>query len=236
MKKINVLFYLIGIICFVIAGYIVYDEFFDNKDINFNEDEELVVFNDKLSEIGSSLGWIVIVDGINNQDNGKYVISYDTDLFNNYSYRQLFVMEYILSNINNYELFTVLDMDKKITNDNPVDEFTYAYLKYNEYNKYYKSMFGDNFDVEKAMKANTKYDSEYVYYDNRRAGSNGVYVSMIQTTSIEYSEDVYVADVIITYSTKASELVGTTTDTAVIEYSKDINDNIILESFILNSR
>ena len=239
MKKINSLFYIIGIVCIVIAVYILVGKVIDNSEINvnFNEDEEITILNNKLTEVGSSLGWIIIVDGINNQDtDGNYIISFEDDLFNNYKYRQLFVMEYILSNSSNYDKFIVLDMEGNLTNDMPTSDFTSAYLEYDEYNSYYKSLFGEDFDIDKAMEGNTKHDNTHVYYENRRAGSNGVYVPMIQANEVEYSNGIYTGKVTVTYSTRASELVGASEDTAIIEYSKDINDNIILKSFILKDR
>lgn len=239
MKKVNSLFYIIGIVCIIVAGYILVSKFFDNGevDINFNEDEEIQLLNDKLSVIGSPLGWTIIVDAINNQDrNGNYVVSFNEDLLDNYKYRQLFVMEYILSNTNNYDLFTVIDMNGNVIDEMPTSEFTLAYLEYDKYNGYYKSLFGEDFDNSKAMNGNTSYDETHVYYDNRRAGSNGVYVSMIQASSVEYEEGVYTSNVNVTYSTKASELTQASMDTAVIEYTKDINNNIIFKSFALKDR
>lgn len=234
MKKVNAIFYVVGIVCFVVAIYIIYDKFFANKEIiiNFNEDEEIVLLNDKLSEIGSSLGWIVIVDGINNQDdNGNYVVTYDKDLLDNIDYRQLFVMEYILSNVNNYDLFTVYDTEGNKVDDIPTSEMTMAYIKYDDFNSYYKDLFGENFNIN-----TSSVNYEKVYYDNRRAGSNGVYVSMIQGNSIEYNDGIYKANVNVTYSTRASELIGTSEDTAMIEYTKDINGSILLRSFTLKDR
>lgn len=239
MKKINGLFYMIGIVCVIIAGYILVSKFVDNNDIqiNFNEDEEIQILNDKLTLIGSPLGWMVIVDSINNKDtNDNYVVSFDEDLLDNYEYRQLFVMEYILSISNNYDDFIVLDMDGNVIEDSPTSEFTLAYLDYKEYNEYYKSIFGEDFDSNKAMKGNTSYDKEYVFYDNRRAGSNGVYVSMMQASEVEYKDGIYKGIVSVTYSTRASELVGASQDTAILEYTKDINSNIIIKSFILKDR
>ena len=239
MKKINSLFYIIGIVCVIILVYILVSKVIVNNEVNvnFNGDEEIILLNNKLTQVGSSLGWIIIVDGINNQDNdGKYIISFEEDLFDNYKYRQFFVMEYILSNSSNYDKFIVLDMEGNLTNDMPTSDFTSAYLEYDEYNNYYKSLFGEDFDMSKAKKGNTSYDSEYVYYDNRRAGSNGVYVPMIQASGVTYNDGVYTANVKVTYSTRASELVGVSGDTAIIEYTKDINDNIILKSFTLKDR
>ena len=57
-----------GIICFSIAGYIIYNKFYKQEEIKFNKDEELKQVNNKLSEIGSSLGWLIITNGIDNQN------------------------------------------------------------------------------------------------------------------------------------------------------------------------
>jgi len=239
MKKINNLFYIIGIVCIVIAVYILVGKIIYDSEINvnFNEDEEIVLLNNQLVEVGSPLGWIIIVDGINNQDeDGNYIISFEDDLFNNYKYKQLFVMEYILSNSSNYDKFIVLDTEGNLTNDMPTSDFTYAYLEYDEYNSYYKSLFGEDFDIDKTMKGNTKYDNTHVYYENRRAGSNGVYVSMMKANEVEYNNGTYIGKVTVTYSTRASELVGKSEDTAIIEYTKDINNNIIFKSFTLKDR
>lgn len=240
MKKINSLFYIIGIVCIVVAVYILIGEVIADNDanVNFNEDEEIVLLNNKLTEVGSPLGWIIIASGINNQDNdGNYVINFEENLLGDYKYRQLFVMEYVLSNINNYDNFVVLSaFNHSKSEDNPTDDYTLAYLEYDEYNSYYKSLFGEDFDLNKAMKGNTKYDKTHVYYENKRAGSNGVYVSMIQASEVEYNNGTYIGKAIVTYSTRASELVGASVDTAIIEYTKDINDNIIFKSFSLEDR
>ena len=240
MKKVNTIFYIIGTICILMAIYIIFDKYFikdNSRNINFNEDEEIVLLNDKLIEVGSSLGWILLVDGINNQDNdGNYNITFNEDLFDTYSYRQLFVMEYILSNTSNYDKFTVLDTSGSVTEDVPTSEMTYAYIDYDEFNSYYKSLFGEDFNIDKAMRGNTSYDSEYVYYENRRAGSNRVYVSMVQASEVEYSDEVYTSTVTITYSTRASDLVGVQTDKGVLEYTKDINGNINFKSFVIEGR
>ena len=239
MRKINSLFYIIGIVCIVIAGYILIDKFIEDNDIkiNFNEDEEIILLNNKLNEVGSPLGWIIIVDAINNQDrNGNYIIGFDKDFLEDYKYRQLFIMEYILSIKNDYDNFIVLDMDGNMIQEAPTSDFTLAYLEYNEYNNYYKSIFGDDYDINRGMEGNTKYDNTHVYFDNRRAGTNGVYVSMMQATSVEYKNGVYIGEVLVTYSTRASELVGASLDAAIIKYTKDIDDNIILKSFILKDR
>ena len=159
MKKINSLFYIVGIVCIVIAVYILIGEVINNREvnINFNEDEEIELLNNKLIEVGSPLGWIIIVDGINNQDtDGKYIVSFEDNLLENYKYRQLFVMEYILSNSINYDKFIVLSgFDNSKIDSSPTDDFTLAYLEYDEYNSYYKSLFGEDFDIDN-LKLETK--------------------------------------------------------------------------------
>ena len=47
------------------------------------------------------------------------------------------------------------------------------------------------------------------------------------------NDGIYTANVSITYSTRASELIGKDSDTGIIDYTKDINDNIIFKSFTL---
>lgn len=237
MKKVNTVFYIIGTVCILIALYIVFDKYIAKDNINFNEDEEMALVNDRLSEVGSSLGWIIIVDGINNQDaNGNYNITFNENLFDNYGYKQLFVMEYILSNTINYDKFFVFDTNGKVIDDMPTSDFTLAYIGYDDFNHYYSLLFGEDYDNDKGTKGNTSYDDTHVYYDNRRAGLNGVYVSMIQTDSVQYKDGEYIGHVTITYSTRASELIGIKEDKGIIKYSKDIDENILFKSFILEDR
>lgn len=237
MKKLNNICLVMGIICFLLAGYIVYNKFFKEEDKIINKEEELELINDKLAKVGSSLGWLVIVDGINNQseDGTKYNISYGTDLLKEDNNKQLFTMEYILQLGNDNDKFIVLSgFDNSVVEDSPTDDYTIAYLDYDTFNSYYKDFFGDDFDITKQTKGNTSYDKEYVYYNNRRAGSNNVYVPMITSSNVEYKDKVYTADIEITYSTRAGELIGRDSDTGTITYTKDINDNIIFKTFTLN--
>ena len=238
MKKLNVICYVIGIVCFLIAGYIIYDNFFNKKDnIIINKEVELNNINNLLSDIGSPLGWLIIVDGIKNQDSdGNYIVTYGKDLLSVYENRQLFVMEYILSYSDNNDKFIILNQIGNRVEGMPSDELVLAYLDYGIFNSYYNKLFGDDFDLGKSKKGNTSYDSEYVYYENRRAGTNGVYVPMLQATNVDYLDGIYSASVTITYSTRASDLINREEDYGTISYTKDINDNIILKSFVLKDR
>ena len=110
MKKLDIICIIIGVICFLLAGYIVYIKFFKENKIDFNEEEEIKLLDDKLAKIGTPLGWLIITDGIDhqNEDGTKYNISYGTNLLKEYSNRQLFTMKYILSTKNENDKFILL--------------------------------------------------------------------------------------------------------------------------------
>ena len=237
MKKLNIICIIMGIICFLLTGYIVYNKFFKEKEIDFNKEEEIELLDDELAEIGTPLGWLIITDGIDhqNEDGTKYNISYGTDLLKEYSNRQLFTMEYILSTKNENDKFILLSgFDNNKIEGEPTDDYTLAYLDYNTFNKYYKDLFGEDFDLNKQDKGNTNYDKEYVYYRNRRAGSNNVYVPIIKATSVKYKNNKYIANIEVTYSTRASSLIGVPKSNGTITYTKNINNNILLKTFTIN--
>ena len=237
MKNLYIICIIIGVICFLLAGYIVYSKFFKEKEVNFNKKEEIKLLDDKLAKIGTPLGWLIITDGIDhqNEDGTKYNISYGTNLLKEYSNRQLFTMEYILSTKNENDKFILLSgFDNNKIEGEPTDDYTLAYLDYDTFNKYYKDLFGEDFDLNKQDKGSTTYDKEYVYYRNRRAGSNNVYVPIIKAISVEYKNNKYIADIEVTYSTRASELIGVPKSNGTITYTKNIDNNILLEDFIIN--
>lgn len=237
MKKLDIICIIIGVICFLLAGYIVYIKFFKENKIDFNEEEEIKLLDDKLAKIGTPLGWLIITDGIDhqNEDGTKYNISYGTNLLKEYSNRQLFTMKYILSTKNENDKFILLSgFDNNKIEGEPTDDYTLAYLDYDTFNKYYKDLFGEDFDLNKQDKGSTTYDKEYVYYRNRRAGSNNVYVPIIKAISVEYKNNKYIADIEVTYSTRASELIGVPKSNGTITYTKNIDNNILLEDFIIN--
>lgn len=237
MKKSNIICIIMGVICFLLAGYIVYNKFLEEKNINFDKAEEIKLLDDELAKIGTPLGWLIITDGIDHQTkNGtKYNISYDTNFLKDSTNRQLFTMEYILSTKNENNKFTVLSgFDNTQIDGEPTDDYTLAYLDYDTFNKYYKEFFGENFDLKNQDKGNTTYDEEYVYYRNRRSGSNNVYVSMIKATNVEYKNNKYTANIEITYSTRAADLIGVSKSNGTIIYTKNINNNILLEAFTIN--
>lgn len=236
MKKINVLFIIIGIISFLVAGYIITDKILArNINVEIDEEKELGTANEYLAKIGSPLGWLIVKEGINMQDdNGKYKPRYNYDYLNSIENKQLFTMEYILSYPDYMDEFVVLSAgDYKKIDVSPTDDFTIAYLDYNVFNRYYNELFGKDFNIDKAKKGNTEYDKEYVYYDNRRPGSNGVYVSMITSDKVWYKNGEYIANVKVTYSTRLADIIGVSDSTGIVTYIKNSDNAIILRSFIL---
>ena len=140
MKKINLLFIIVGIISFLVAGYIITDKILArNINVEIDEEKELGTANEYLAKIGSPLGWLIVKEGINMQDdNGKYKPRYNYDYLNSIENKQLFTMEYILSYSDNFNEFVVLSAsDYKKIDVSPTDDFTIAYLDYNIFNKYY---------------------------------------------------------------------------------------------------
>ena len=143
-------------------------------------------------------------------------------------------MEYILSYPDNQDKFITLSAgDYTKIEESPTSDFTLAYLDYKTFNNYYKDLLGEDFKLDKAKKGGTEYDKENVYYDNRKPGSNGVYVSMITSDKVEYKDKSLVAEIKVTYSTRAAENLGVETNKGIIKYTKNSDNNIILKSFIL---
>ena len=237
MKKLNIFCIIINIICFLVTNYIVKEKIIikEYNKILIDEEKELKDINNHLSKIGSPLGWLIVKEGIDSQDdNGKYSPKYNYNYLEKYENRQLFVMEYILSYQDNIDSFTVLSAgDQSVVEDTPTSDFTLAYLDYKIFNKYYKELLGEDFKITKGKMGNTKYDKDYVYFDNRHPGSNGVYVSMITSDKVEYKKGEYIASVKATYSTRLANILDKETSDGIISYIKDGNNNIILKSFIL---
>lgn len=236
MKKVNTLCIIIGIICFIIAGYIITEKILNKeKNLEINEEKELKEINNYLSRTGSPLGWLIVKEGIESQDEtGKYSPKYNYNYLQSEENKQLFTMEYILSIEENKDKFIVLSAgDNSKVEDPPTSDFTIAYLDYKTFNTYYKELFNKDFEIAKAKKGNTTYDKDNIYFDNRHPGSNGVYVPMITSDKVEYKDNQYIANVKVTYSTRLSSILEVETNNGIIKYNKDKNNNIIIDTFTL---
>ncbi len=228
------LIFILVLAVYIGAGVISSDSNLDRK---FNEDKEIEFLNDNLSEVGSSLGVLVLMTGIDNSNsNRSFKLEKNIDLLENEENRQLFVMEYILTYQNNYDKFIVLDSDEKVVLSNavPTDSNTIAYLKYEDFNFYYNKLFGNDFNLSDSIKGNTLYDAKYVYYPNKRNMLDGLYVPMISALNIKYEDNYFVADVKVYYSEMIRKIIGYEYDMATLIYSKNGNGDMLLNSFVLN--
>ena len=212
----------------------------EENNLEFDEMEEMEYINNKIEEIKSSLGFIAILTSIDKYNaGGDYVTKKDKNLLEEYSTKQLFVMEQIITNKENYKNFVILntsgEVDKEITD--PTTEATIAYYPYNlfirEYNKYFK----DTFQVKNRCRSNLNntYDNleEYVYYENRRSGLNGLSITDITITGISnLSSDKYQANITLHYSERLSNMLGVNSENAELVYSKG-DDTIKIDSYLL---
>ena len=97
--------------------------------------------------------------------------------------------------------------------------------------------FGEDFDIDnrKVSTLNTAQDKskDYVYYNNKRAGANGLSVDAMTVNKVEYNKEdaLLVADITLTYSSRASSL-GYSYSNMTLNYTRD-NDNLILKSMFI---
>lgn len=207
---------------------------------NFNEVEEREVLNQDIQEIEASLGFLTILTSVDKYNaGGDYVTKKDTNLLEATEDKQLFVMEQIVRNSENDKNFVVLDMngevDKEITS--PTTDGATAYypadLFKTEYAKYFKEKF--SMKDRKVSSYNNKYDqdSNYVYYENRRPGLNGLSVTGITIEKIEKNTtNTYLAHITLHYNDRTSSMLGASSEEAELIYSR--RGNIIqIESYKL---
>lgn len=204
-------------------------------------DIELKNINQFLEENSRSLGVLIIVSTIDNYHTaGTYKVTSEKNLIESNENKQLFIMEKILEDNSNYDKFIVGINNEtfEIIDEKPTSDMTLAYIPYNDFNKYYKKYFNEDFNTKKAKKSayENVYDksNDYVYYENRRPGMNGLYVENIKANNIKYNKKTkeYSAEITITYSNKEQDILGYKTDQGIICYEKE-NENIFLKTFII---
>lgn len=101
---------IVFIVVLILGFYIGYNVFFLDDENILMIDEEREILNNKLSEIGSPLGLMILVDGIDSWGNVKnFELRKNINLIEDEENRQLFVMEYILTYQDNYNKFIILD-------------------------------------------------------------------------------------------------------------------------------
>lgn len=212
-----------------------------NNNANFDETKEKQALEDTIKNIDSSLGVITIVTAIDKYNaGGDYVTKKNVNLLEDMDKQQLFVMEQIVTDKNNDDNFVILDSNGNLSNEkiSPTTDMILAYYPYDLFTKEYNKYFKDNFDYNKRKTSvsNNDYDNnkEYIYYENRRSGMNGLSIKSIDINSIKnISNNEYEASITLNYSDRLSDLLNTKQETAKLKYIKD-NDNIKIESYILD--
>lgn len=247
-NKFNWKIILIGIIVviIIIAGLNFinkYELFNDNfkEDLSFEETEEKKELSSNLEDIRSGLSIITVLTCIDKYNaGGDYVTKKNKNLLETNTSKQIFVMEEILKNEENNKNFILLDNEGKElkTSNYPTEEGIYAYYPYNLFIEEYQKYFNDSFDIETRDKSSTdnKYDTnkEYIYYNNRRAGLNGLMIENIDISSVsKNSNNEYQANIVLNYSKRLKEMLEADSEQATINYVKD-NNKIKIISYEIN--
>ncbi len=227
MKNLKFIIISIVIVIAIVIGVIII------KPNNIDVESEKENLKSYLDDISYALG----ITGLADHYDGNFF--YQTDLFKDYSLRQLFTMEYILHDTNNYDKFIVLNTTSLEKDDNlsPVENETLAYLDYETFNEIYKKLFGEDYDVGKreisyARVATYDIGGKYVYYRNTR--TDGMYVENYEIKDIKFDkkESLYTATLDVNYSDDVQKILGNTKQQAKIQYHK-VSDNIVLDSYML---
>lgn len=243
MKKVLIILIII-VLC--IGGYFIYNNT-DLKDkINGNDTDvnqidmtkEKESLSTDLEDIYNSLGLLAIYNSVHNyNDGGDYKIDTNKNLLANVSDKQLFVMEQIVSDTSLDKNFIILDSEGKVVNEDmsPRDQLVTVYYKYQLFNDEYQKYFSGSFDNDnrEVSKLNNKYDNDknYIYYNNKKLGLNGVNVTNMKVMSIDLDNDnVYNATIEVNYSDRAKELLKIDKSNASIRYTRN-NNKMYLVSF-----
>ena len=212
------------------------DEVSTNTD-NFDEQQEKAEFttilNDYKGPFSNTLVKVMIEEYATNQ---TYSIPKNQNLISSPSNKQFFILEYLLET--QKEKFIVLNgFNNEVTKElQPTDDGTLSYFPTKEFQTAYKQLFGQEMDVSKREKSasNTKYDndSNYIYYNNKRIGTNGMSAT-IKLDKITYNNNLYQASVTINYSTRMQENLQVASNKATLTYQK-VNNSFYLKEFTLN--
>lgn len=193
---------------------------------------------ENLQTIIKPLGFLVIISDPSSglQD---YCVEKGNDILETVQSRQLFIMEDILQDSYNFKLFTTLVDNQMETYEAPTDEMVLVYLPYDVFNKQYETLFNEPFDIAHSITSEALPDNianAYVYYDNRRAGNNGVGVDSFEVEQINAaaSSETYEAVLVLHYSERAAERLGRSFDNATLKYQV-IGEQLVLKGLYIDN-
>lgn len=176
----------------------------------------------QVDEYQKELGWVLILSDEQSFATDYHVARGENILLEEKA-KQLFTMEYLVNHNNPSYPFKIEGEQGLEATDNPTEEFVAAYLDYETFNAQYKSFFNKDYDINAGMHIDgeaREIVSHYVYYDNRRPGSNGVQVEKIVVSGCVYDEvaQTYTAALIVNYSERAKEMLGRSSDEVSLSY------------------
>ncbi len=237
MKKI--ITFLIIVLILVATGLY----FYKNTDLikrhnKFNKDTEMAYLSSELKNVDHSFNMLLLSNIVESyHTTSKYAVRKDYNFFKQVKNKQLFIMEYIINedSIDNNE-FVILGNDGSVITDvEPTDDTLTAYFPYKDFNKVYKAYFNESLKEKDKVKSNldNKYDKskDYVYYINKRPGTNGMKVSL-DILNVEMLGSEYIAKIQLNYSETLVSSLGVSNDTAELKYDK-IDNHIVFKSFIV---
>lgn len=242
MKK--VLIVLMIMIVLLIGGYLFYSNVDTDKILNNNTDIDIDMEKEKINTylegVYGNLGLMAILNSLDNYNNGgNYEIDMNTNLLGSTSAKQLFVMEQIVMDSSLVSNFVVLSSEGEVIDDGiPNDMTSIAYYPLELFNDEYKKYFNSDFDIDNreisVMKNKYDNDKNYVYYNNKKLSLNGVRVLSMEVNDISLNDNVYTANIKMTYSDRAKELLNKDSSDALLKYTRS-NNNIYLLSFEVTS-
>lgn len=197
------------------------EEIKDTQKREQDKTHELEWYQSKIEEIAWPLGWIDILSDASSFAT-DYHVSIGENIFDKENARQLFTMEKIIEDNKLTDQFVTFDGDRSMPAEYPTDEMVPAYLPYEQFNEVYKLLFGMDFTRTE----------DYVFYDNRRAGANGVRVEEITITSLDYDKEtgVYLASLQMSYSERAQEMLGKASEIAWLKFKLQ-DEQMVLVGF-----
>lgn len=190
--------------------------------------------NEALLDFQGPLGWVTIL-GQQADFGAPYYVQSGEDLLAKEASRQLFIMEYILQDEDYYSAFQMMPIENSLgeSSNLPTSEGVEAYLPYETFDAVYKGFFDKDFNMEEAQTAigqKIDFGKTMIYYDNRRAGLNGVRTESMTASNIIYDEALkcYTAQLTIDYSEQATKYLGQLAQKAILNYEVKDGKVVIL--------
>ena len=176
----------------------------------------------QIDEYQRELGWMLILSDEQSFATDYHVVRGE-NILSGEKVKQLFTMEYLVGHKSNDYTFMIQGEQGLEMTDDPTQEFIAAYLDYGTFNDQYRYFFNKDFDINAGMHMEGEEEQiarDYVYYDNRRPGSNGVQVEEITVGEYTYDEgaQLYTVALTISYSERAQEMLGRRTDEVSLSY------------------